>query len=91
MLNQCVIFCHYCWTVPNSAQGIGAPQEVHPNKLLQSNQHGSVLPRPRMPFLSKAITEDDGALYSRIHTSLEDVFEWLSTQVTWPYFSPSEY
>ena len=77
-------FCHQHWVVPDSAQGIGAPQEVHPNRLFRSNQHGSVLPRPRMPFLSKAITMDGGALYSQIHASLEDVFEWLSAQVTSP-------
>ena len=62
------------------------PRRLHPNNLLRPTQHGSVLPRQRVPFLSRAITEDGGSVYSQLSNSLQDVFDWLSGQVTTPYF-----
>jgi len=65
----------------NLSKGMGAPGEVHPDDLVRSTQHGSFIPRHRIPFLSKAITEDGGRLYSQLSASLQDVFRWLSGQV----------
>jgi len=69
------------FTNSNPTKGMGAPEEVHPNDLVRSTQQGSFIPRPRIPFLSKAITEDGGQLYSQLSTGLQDVFTWLSGQV----------
>jgi hypothetical protein len=40
-----------------------------------------------MPFLSKAITKDEGRIYLQLPVGLEDIFNWVSNQVTQPNLS----
>ena len=73
-------FCVFCVN-SNPTKGVGAPEEIHPNDLIQSTQHGSFVPRHRIPFLSSTITEGEGRLYSQLSARLQDVVVWLSSQV----------
>ena len=60
---------------------MGAPVGIHPDNLIRSTQGKSFVPRHRIPFLSKAITEDDGRIYSQLSVGLQDVFGWITRKV----------
>lgn len=75
------IFSSSISSILNPIQGTGAPEDIHPDDLIRSTQQESSVPKPKIPFLSSAITRDEGRIYLQLSSGLEDIFMWLSHQV----------
>ncbi|KAF9780636.1 hypothetical protein BJ322DRAFT_1112633 [Thelephora terrestris] len=72
---------YFCFWNRYAEHGMGAPEEIHPNDLIRSTQEESSIARHRVPFLSKAITDDGGLIFSQLTAGLHDVLGWVSDQV----------